>query len=137
MEIKYILLLDTSGKDSLFLGLAENNFCIDELVIKTKFRHSEKLIPSIEKLLKRNKIKLEDLSCIGAVKGPGPYTSLKIGLTVANVLSWGLDIPVFGIKKDEFENTKILAEKIYKQVKNNKKFKKIIEPVYDRPAYYE
>ena len=137
METKNILIIDTSNADCIFLGLTKGDIIVDNKKIKTKHKHSEKLIPSIEIMLKKNKLSLKKLSAIGVVRGPGSYTALKIGLTVANVLAWGLDIAVVGLKEDEFENTDDLAKKIFKKIKTKNKFKKIVEPFYNNKAYYQ
>jgi len=38
----------------------------------------------------------QDVTAIGAYKGPGSFTGLRIGLTVLNTLADGLDVPIVG-----------------------------------------
>ena len=35
------------------------------------------------------------------VKGPGPFTAVRIAIALANTFSYALNIPVFGIKFEE------------------------------------
>ena len=35
------------------------------------------------------------------VKGPGPFTAVRIAIAHANTFSYALDIPVFGVKYEE------------------------------------
>lgn len=136
---KKILIIDASGDENLFLGLAEDDILLDEINFKTKFKHSEKLIPGIEKILDKNKTQSAELDAVGVVRGPGSYTALKICLTVANTLAWGLDIPVIGLSQKDFKNKQDLVKKINRKIKGIKldKFKNIVEPEYNGQAYYE
>ena len=45
-------------------------------------------------ILESLNLSLKDLKGILIYKGPGSFTGLRIGFTVANTLSYGLDIPV-------------------------------------------
>jgi len=58
---------------------------------------SETLLTKIELLLKNNLLNKEDLFQIQVNTGPGSYTSLRIGITVANLLAYSLDIPVVAL----------------------------------------
>lgn len=40
--------------------------------------------------------KLSDIQAIVAFKGPGSFTGLRIGLTVANTLAYSLKVPIVG-----------------------------------------
>jgi tRNA threonylcarbamoyladenosine biosynthesis protein TsaB len=133
---KIILILDTSQTDSLSLGLIKDDFLLDLKKVKTNYRQAEKLIPALEKFLIKNKVELKNLKAIAAVKGPGSYTSLKIGLTVANTLAWGLDIPIIDLTQEEFNNQVELIKKINTRIKKGG-FGRIIEPEYTGQAYYE
>lgn len=57
---------------------------------------SQILLPLIEKLLKKNSLEFKDLSGIEVKTGPGSYTGLKVGVSVANALGYSLKIPVNG-----------------------------------------
>ncbi|HSD55929.1 MAG TPA: tRNA (adenosine(37)-N6)-threonylcarbamoyltransferase complex dimerization subunit type 1 TsaB [Candidatus Saccharimonadales bacterium] len=46
--------------------------------------------------------KLEDVQGIVGFAGPGSFTGLRIGLTVANALSYGLNIPVVATQTDDW-----------------------------------
>jgi len=55
---------------------------------------SETLLSRINKLLGDLKLKLSNLNQIAVFSGPGSYTGLRIGITVANFLAWSLNIPI-------------------------------------------
>ena len=72
--------------------------------IKTKEIISNKtqiILPMIDEILKKHKVKLEDISEIKVNTGPGSFTGLRVGLAIANALSFVLKIPVNGKKVGE------------------------------------
>ena len=136
MKAKTIFIIDTSDSDKIFLVLFKEGFLLNQKCIDSENRATDKLIGKIDNFLTGNNLGIKDIDLIGAVLGPGSYTGLKIGLTIANTLAWALNIPVAGMNKKEFDSYQDLAEKLEDQNDNNK-FEHIIEPYYDRAAYYE
>lgn len=65
---------------------------------------SQVLLPMIEKMLEKNKLEFKDLTAVEVETGPGSYTGLKVGVSVANALGYSLNIPVNG-KEIETELT--------------------------------
>ena len=57
---------------------------------------SQKLLPEIDKLLKKKKKTVRDISEIEVNTGPGSFTGLRVGVSVANTLGWVLGITVNG-----------------------------------------
>src|SRR5660397_55626 len=63
--------------------------------------HSKLLTVFIEELLAENNFKLNQLDAIAVSKGPGSYTGLRIGVSVAKGLCYGLDIPLISVNSLE------------------------------------
>lgn len=59
--------------------------------------HSRLLTVFIEEALKENQMKVKDLDAISISIGPGSYTGLRIGVSVAKGLAFGAGIPVIPI----------------------------------------
>lgn len=57
---------------------------------------AETLHVKIRDMLAGQNLNLENLDGIVCFKGPGSFTGLRIGLTVANALSYSLQVPVIG-----------------------------------------
>ena len=55
---------------------------------------SSDIMPIIEEAFKQSQIKPQELDKIFAVNGPGSFTGIRVGLTVAKMMSWALNIPV-------------------------------------------
>ena len=59
--------------------------------------HSTHLLPLIDEMLNEKGIKLNDFNRIVVVNGPGSFTGIRIGLTVAKTISYSLNIPIYTI----------------------------------------
>lgn len=60
------------------------------------------IIPTIDMAMKKAKAKLPDLKGVFVIKGPGSFTGLRVGLSVANQFSHQLKIPITGLRTDEW-----------------------------------
>jgi len=60
--------------------------------------HASKLTVFIDEILKENSIKARDLEAIAVSKGPGSYTGLRIGVSVAKGIAYASSIPLIGIE---------------------------------------
>jgi tRNA threonylcarbamoyladenosine biosynthesis protein TsaB len=60
--------------------------------------HASQLTVFIEEILADQGIKARDLSAVAVSKGPGSYTGLRIGVSVAKGIAYGASIPLIGIE---------------------------------------
>ena len=60
--------------------------------------HASMLTLFIEEILKENGIRAADLEAIAVSKGPGSYTGLRIGVSVAKGIAYAASIPLIGIE---------------------------------------
>lgn len=95
------LYLNTTQRDSFSVALIVADKIIKKKLVHSERKHSEKLLKTIDGILKSVKKSIHDLSGIAVVKGPGSFTSLRIGVSTANALAFGLGIQVIGVDKDE------------------------------------
>jgi len=96
-KLKITLLLDTSDNKKITVGLIING----QKNIQTKQVTSNKtqiILPMIDKILKKYSLKPKDLSEIKVNTGPGSFTGLRVGLAIADALSFALKIPINGKK---------------------------------------
>ncbi len=89
-----ILYLDTSDNKKTIVKLDDL-----EIVKKYKSPRSQEVLSVVAEVLKRKKAKLEDIKEIKIKTGPGSFTGLRVGVTVANTLAWVLGIKVNGKKQ--------------------------------------
>lgn len=76
------------AKDGEIIKLKENNEANN---------HSANLLPFIEEILKEAGVKATELEAISISQGPGSYTGLRIGVSSAKGLCYGLGKPLIAI----------------------------------------
>ena len=76
-------------------------------------------MPAINSLMEECNVKPKELSKIVVAKGPGSYTGVRIGVTVAKTLAFTLKIPIIGVS-----SLKVLAA-------NGRYFNGLVCPIFD------
>lgn len=95
-----ILAIDTSNY-ALGVALLEEKEVLGEYITNLKKNHSVRIMPAIQTLMKDCGRVPSDLTKIVVAKGPGSYTGVRIGVTIAKTLAWTLNIPLVGISSLE------------------------------------
>lgn len=90
-----VLYVDTSNSEkvSIVLEIDGKKFTASQ---ESKILKAQALLPLIEKTLKENNFSVSDISEIRVNPGPGSFTGLRVGVSVANALGWTLGIPING-----------------------------------------
>ena len=88
-----IIALNTASKESA-LALLQDDRVLGEVTWLSNANESTKVLPGLEELLKNAGKTWEDLTHIFVIKGPGAYTSLRVGITIANGMAWTLKRPM-------------------------------------------
>jgi tRNA threonylcarbamoyladenosine biosynthesis protein TsaB len=114
-----ILAIDTSNY-ALGVALLEDNQVLGEYITNLKKNHSVRIMPAIQTLMKDCERVPADVTKIVVAKGPGSYTGVRIGVTIAKTLAWTLNVPLVGVSSLE-----ILASGI------GRYFDGYISPVFD------
>jgi tRNA threonylcarbamoyladenosine biosynthesis protein TsaB len=79
------------------VALIESGNVIAFREINEGFKHAEKLTVFISEVVNEAGIKLSDLKAVAVSSGPGSYTGLRIGVSVAKGLCFSLDKPLISI----------------------------------------
>lgn len=124
-----ILSIDTSA-DTYHFAL----FWPDKISKELKAEQKDKkdALFYIIQFLKKNGVKLSDLKAIAVFRGPGSFTGLRVGISVANTLAWVLKIPVIGFSGVQNQNKplKIAKEGCKKLEKEKVKTGNFVIPFY-------
>ena len=90
----YQLLLDSSNK-FLSVGLAKDGKVVDKISYEAWQRQSEMMVTEVGNILKRNNLKNSDLDGVVVGIGPGSYTGVRIGVTIAKTIAYSLKIKAY------------------------------------------
>ena len=105
--MSYILNIETSTTNCSVSLSCENRLidCIES--DSPNYSHSENLHVFIDDIMNKNKLNFNQLEACSISSGPGSYTGLRIGLSAAKGLCFGMDIPLISIS-----SLKVLANSV-------------------------
>lgn len=116
------LFIDTCTK-YLILALYKNNEIIEYFQMEADNNLSVLLLPKIDELLKKSNLEIKDVDKIYVSSGPGSFTGIRIGVTTAKTIAYGLNKEINTVSELE-----VLAS-----VDTNKKY---IVPLIDARRNY-
>ncbi|MGE3320052.1 MAG: tRNA (adenosine(37)-N6)-threonylcarbamoyltransferase complex dimerization subunit type 1 TsaB [Candidatus Berkiella sp.] len=90
-----ILAIDTST-EACSAALLQEQSCVLRFE-KTANAHTKLLLPMITSILEETQCRLADIDALAVTRGPGSFTGVRIGVGMAQGLSFGLNIPVYEI----------------------------------------
>lgn len=90
-----ILKIDTSNSDATLLAFGGKQYQSE-----SRQNKSQNLLPFLVECLTAQNKKITDITAIEVNCGPGSFTGLRVGISVANALAWTLAIPVNGKKSE-------------------------------------
>ncbi len=96
-----VLSIDTSSNQAVavMLCVGEKKYILRK---KIGMQKAQVVLPLMQKLLKKHSLKLTDIQAIQVNSGPGSFTGVRVGVAIANALSFALKIPVNRKQVGEF-----------------------------------
>ena len=79
------------------VALAYDGRVVAQREVREEKAHASQLTAFIEDILKGRQLKISDLDAIAVGKGPGSYTGLRIGISVAKGLCYGSNLPLIAV----------------------------------------
>jgi tRNA threonylcarbamoyladenosine biosynthesis protein TsaB len=87
------------------VALLEDNKVVAEGCLAANQRSAQWLAPLIENVLNSSGWNMQSLQLLAIAQGPGSFTGLRVGITLAKTLAFALKIPVIGV-----DTLEVLAE---------------------------
>jgi tRNA threonylcarbamoyladenosine biosynthesis protein TsaB len=91
-----ILCIET-GTDTCSVGLAQNGALVALRESSEERDHARRVAVYTDEILQGHGIDARGLDAVAVSKGPGSYTGLRIGVSFAKGLCYGLSIPLIGV----------------------------------------
>lgn len=107
-----ILCVDTSTEACSVAVLKQNDI---EQVIKDNFmfaprEHTTKILPTVESVLAEAQLAIKDIDVVAYGRGPGSFTGVRIGISIAQGLAFGIEKPMVGVS-----TLQAMAQQAYKK----------------------
>jgi tRNA threonylcarbamoyladenosine biosynthesis protein TsaB len=116
-----------SDKPEAELHLYQDDNKLAELKWPAHLKLAETLNSKIEEILNKSSISYDKFDAIAVFKGPGSFTGLRIGISVANALAYAQSVPIIAAQGEDWLKKAINA---LSQGKNDK----VAIPEYGAPA---
>ena len=95
-----MLAIDTSTS-SMTVAVMRGSQLLGGMASRAERNHSLYLVPQVQQLLRGLGLSPRDLEAFAVGVGPGSYTGVRIGITVAKTMAWALGRPVIGVSSLE------------------------------------
>jgi len=96
------LSIDTAS-ELASVALSREGDIIAETAWRCRRNHTVELLPAIDRLIARGGVQMDDLSAVFVCTGPGMYTGLRVGVSVAQGLARALGLPALGVGRLELD----------------------------------
>lgn len=96
VAIIMLLAIDTATRNA-GVALYSTEGIHAELSWRSRENHTVELMPQIVHVMELAKAEKKDLQAIGVALGPGSFTGLRVGMSVAKGLAFALKVPIIGI----------------------------------------
>jgi tRNA threonylcarbamoyladenosine biosynthesis protein TsaB len=90
------LLIETSSEHNV-IAFADDTTILFSTTMPSGYNNSQTLLPAIEEGLQHSGLSLSDLDTITIGAGPGSYTGIRVGASIAQGLAYSLNIPLIAI----------------------------------------
>jgi tRNA threonylcarbamoyladenosine biosynthesis protein TsaB len=97
MEAKPLLLAIDTATRIAGLALYDGELVRSEASWLSQNNHSVELMPALTRMLDQQSVGVQDLGAVAVAIGPGSFTGLRIGLSVAKGLVQARGIPILGM----------------------------------------
>lgn len=94
------LFINTTDFHNLHLALISKT-TLKEFSSSIAFNENYKTNELVEKFLKKEKVKPQSLKKVVVCSGPGSFTGIRVGVSLAQALGFALNIPVVVIPKNK------------------------------------
>ena len=96
------LSIDTAS-EMASVALSREGKLVAEVTWLCRRNHTVELLPTIDRLLAHMNVVKADITAVFVCIGPGMYTGLRVGVTIAKGLAHALGVPLVGVPRLELD----------------------------------
>ena len=90
------LVLDTSTRYAS-VAVSREGMIVAELSWRSERNHSVELVPAIRRVAEQASVTLDDAKAVFVVQGPGGFSALRVGISMAKAFAMARNIPLVGV----------------------------------------
>ena len=90
------LSIDTSTRCAS-VALSRSGQCVAELTWRSERNHSVELAPTVRVLMSRSGVAMGELDAVFVAAGPGAFSALRVGMSLAKTLASALEVPLVSV----------------------------------------
>ena len=96
------LCIDTSTRYAS-VGISQEGRIVAELAWRSERNHSVELAPALRRVMEHAGVRMEELTAVFAAMGPGGFSALRVGLSIAKSLAMARYLPLVGVNTLDVE----------------------------------
>lgn len=90
---KVALSIDTSSREAIRVAIEIEGERFEK-VSGAQGTNAQMVLPMLEELLREHALTVSNIDRMSVHAGPGSFTGLRVGVAIANALSWLLTVPI-------------------------------------------
>ena len=90
------LVIDTATRYAS-VAVSRDGAIVAELSWRSERNHSVELVPAIRRVVEQASVTLDDAEAVFVVQGPGGFSALRVGISMAKAFAMARDIPLVGV----------------------------------------
>jgi tRNA threonylcarbamoyladenosine biosynthesis protein TsaB len=94
-----VLAIDTATKIASVSLYDDKAGILGEINLYVKVNHSNIIMTAVDNLFKMTKLSIDDVDRVAVTIGPGSFTGIRIGVSIAKGLVYGTDKKIVGINE--------------------------------------
>lgn len=103
--MKNVLCLNTCFRSAEIMAVGEK---VEFERVDANCKHSEHMLPEVEKVLERANLGVKDVDVLGVCVGPGSFTGIRIGVALVKGFGFSRDLPCVA-----FNSFEVIAEQYF------------------------
>ena len=102
------LVLDTATRYAS-VAVSREGAIVAELSWRSERNHSVELVPAIRRVAEQAAVTLDDAQAVFVVQGPGGFSALRVGISMAKAFAMARNIPLVGVNTLDAESQPYLG----------------------------